>query len=157
MKNLLKPLLGLMAAAFPFGQQNLIVQTSLSAAILKPDHFAVAAATGINAPSGNSPGSVLYVVDLGQTRGEAMKVVTLSGTTVTVRRDGLPGRCRARFHGSRGNLAQLFYSSDPVGICVTASIFAALGQHPERQPMALLCQTLTWTAGWGTRTAARRF
>ena len=157
-KSIRIAILGLMAAAFAFAQQNLIVQTSLSGAITASQTtFAVASATGINAPTGNSPGSVLYVVDIGQTRGEAMKVVAISSTTVTVRRDG-PGKAVAHASAAMVLVAtspNWFYSSDPTGSCVAATVFASPWVNIQNGNQWLCsAKTLTWTPGWGNSDAA---
>ncbi len=161
MKNLTRiTLLGLLAVLCSFGQQNTLVQTSLSAAITATQTtFAVASATGINAPSYSSglAGSALYVVDLGQTKGELMTVVSISSTTVTVSRTKNNG---AKAHASGAMVlvattANWFYSVDPVGSCVTASTYVTPYLNVTNGNQ-WICSTitLTWVPGWGNYTAA---
>ncbi len=116
---------GLLASLSAFGQQNSIVFTSLSAAITATQtSFAVASATGINAPSFASglAGSSLYVVEIGQTTGEQMQVTAISGTTVSVRRT--TGRTTAHASGAQvlvATNANWFKTKDPSGSCTTAT------------------------------------
>lgn len=149
MKKLTLVILGLLASLSAYGQQNSIVFTSLSAAINQTQtSFAVASATGINAPSFTNglAGSSLYVVDVGQTTGEQMQVTGLSGTTVSVRRT--TGRTTAHASGAQVLVATIpswFYTKDPVGSCVTATTTSApyfnvnTGQEWVCSPI-----TLTW-------------
>jgi hypothetical protein len=162
MKNLIRStifvLTGLSAA---FAQQNTIVQTSLSAAITADQtKFAIASATGVNAPSYASglAGSVLYVVDWGQTKGEAMQVVSISSTTVTVKRGTIAGN-KAVSHASGAMVlvatnANWFYSTDPVGSCTTAGTYATPWVNIQNGNQ-WLCSTitLTWVPGWGNTNA----
>lgn len=61
-------------------------QTTLSAAItVSQTTFAVASATNISAPTNNFYQKI-YVIDPGQTRGELMSVLAVSGTQITVSR-----------------------------------------------------------------------
>lgn len=132
MKNITRiTFIGLLALASAFGQLNTLVETTTSAAITPSQtSFAVASATGINAPSFSSglAGSVLYVQDIAQTAGEAMIVVSLSSTTLTVRR-GVSGT-RAVGHASGAKVwvataSNWFVSVDPLGACSTTAGNAA--------------------------------
>lgn len=141
-------ILGLLAAVLSFGQLNTLSQTTLSAAITSTQtQFTVASATGIVTPTTGVGGSVLYVVDVGQTMGDIMQVTALSSTTVTVTR----GRGRQAAHGSGAMVlvagaANWFYSVDPVGSCVTASIYAT-PYYNISNGTRWTCDsvTLTWT------------
>jgi hypothetical protein len=157
MKNITRiAILGLLAVAAAFAQQHSIVQTSLSAAITaNQTSFAVASATGINAATASVPGSVLYVVDIGQTKGEPMPVISLSSTTVTVRRT--QGRAVAHASGAMvlvATAANWFYSVDPVGTCTAASVYASPWVNITTGNQWLCSsQTGTWVPGWGNTTA----
>lgn len=151
MKKFNIAILGLLASLCAFAQQNTIVVTSLSAAINNTQtSFAVASATGINAPSypNGAAGSKLYVVDVGQTRGEEMDVTNISGTTVSVRRT--TGRTTPHASGAQVLVATIpswFQTKDPAGSCVTATTYSApwfntvTGQEWVCSPI-----TLTWVA-----------
>ncbi|HEY1340985.1 MAG TPA: hypothetical protein VGF59_25915 [Bryobacteraceae bacterium] len=145
-------IVGLLATAAAFAQLNSIVQTSLSAAITSSQtSFNVASATGINAPTTTVPGSVLYVVDPGQKQGEAMPVVAVSSTTITVRRTN--GRAVAHASGSMVLVAtspNWFYSVDPQGTCTAASVYVSPYINITNGNQWLCSsKTGTWTAGWG--------
>jgi hypothetical protein len=106
-------------------QLNSLTFTTTSAAITATQtSFAVASATNINAPTAASaPGSTLYVVDPGQTLGEKMSVLSISSTTVTVRRTS---GAKAHVSGAQvivGN-ANWFYSVDPQGSCTSTSVYS---------------------------------
>jgi len=118
--------LGLLAVASvlsAYGQQNTLIQTSLSAAITSSQTcFAVASVTGVNAATVTTPGSDLYIVDPGQVAGELVRnVSTITGTTVCGRRTSTGG---AKSHAS-GSMVLVatspnwFASADPVGACST--------------------------------------
>lgn len=158
MKNIIRiSILGLLASVAAFAQINSVLQTSLSAAITASQtRFAVASATGINGSSASVPGSVLYIVELGQTRGEAVKVVSLSGTTVTVRR-GEVGRATGHASGAMVLVATApnwFYSTDPTGTCTAASVYASPYVNIVNGNQ-WLCSSKTggWVPGWGNFTA----
>lgn len=150
-------ILGLLAIAGAFAQLNTLVHTSLAAAVTSgATSLTVNSATGINAPSTSAAGSVLYVVDLGQTTGEAMNVVGVSGTTITVRRSG-PGRAVAHANAAMVLVATApnwFYSVDPFGSCTASSTYVTpyLNIQNGRQ---WVCSTITstWVPGWGNRSA----
>lgn len=116
-------ILGMLAACSLSAQANTLLYTSLSAAIdATQKQFAVASATGINGLSVNVPGSMLYIVDIGQTVGEPVKVVSVSGTTVNVTRTS--GRGVPHASGAQVIVAtspNWFYTVDPAGSCVLAS------------------------------------
>jgi len=160
MNKTIRTFIGLLAFLMPaFAQQNTIVQTSLSAAITATQTtFAVASATGINAPNFNNGtvGSALYIVDPGQTVGELMQVTGLSSTTVTVSRTKNNG-AKSHVSGAMVLVATIpswFYSADPQGACTTASTYAApyVNTVNGRQ---WICSTitLTWVPGWGNYSA----
>ncbi len=152
MKNLTKlSILFALSSVLAFGQLNSLVQTSLSAAITaKQTTFAVAAATGINGASASVPGSALYIVDPGQIRGELVNVISISSTTVTVRRAD-----KATPHVSSAMVLvatapNWFYSVDPVGSCVTASVYASPYLNVTNGAQWLCsAKTLSWVPGWG--------
>lgn len=152
-KNFL--ILALLVSASAFAQQNTLVQTSLSAAVTANQTFVVvASATGINAPSSGVPGSALYIVDFGQTKGELAQVISVTSTTIGLRRSGA---AKAHASGSMVLVAtspNWFASSDPMGSCTTATTFATpyLNTVTGNQ---WLCSTitLTWVPGFGNYNA----
>lgn len=117
---------GLLAVASvlsAFGQQNTLIQTSLSAAITPSQScFALASVTGINAATAAVPGSDLYIVDPGQVAGELVRnVSSIVGTTVCGRRTGT-GSAHSHATASMVLVATVpswFASSDPTGACST--------------------------------------
>lgn len=158
MKNLFRiAILGLVALS-AFGQQNTILQTSLSAAITATQtKFAVASATGINAPSfaNGTAGSALFIQDRGQTMGELVTVTGISGTTVTVSRT----QSRATAHTSAAMVlvataANWFYTVDPQGSCVTAQTYATPYVNTTNgNQWFCSSKTLSWVPGWGNYSA----
>lgn len=162
MKHLIKiTILGVLAIALCFAQQNTIVQTSLSAAITSNQTtFSVASATGINAPSltNQTAGSILYIVDIGQTIGEATQVTSLSGTQVSVRR-GFGAGSKAVAHASGAmvlvaTIPSWFASTDPQGSCTTASTFVTPVVNIQNGRQWLCSsKTGTWVPGWGNNYA----
>jgi hypothetical protein len=151
MKNIFKiSILGLLAVAFAFAQQNTLVQTSLSAAITSTQtSFAVGSATGINAASFGVPGSALYVVDPGQTKGEKMAVISVTSTTIGVRRTG---NAKAHVSGAMVLVATVpnwFASRDPTGSCTAASTFVTPVLNTETGNQWLCGPGGSWVAGWG--------
>lgn len=160
MKNLTRiTLLGLVAFS-AFAQQNTIVQTSLSAAITaNQTSFALASVTGVQAPSYSSglAGSILYVVEWGQTKGEAMVVQSISSTTVTVGRGRSGSKATAHASGAMVLVAtnpNWFASTDPIGSCVTASTYVTPWVNINTGNQ-WLCSTvtLTWVPGFGNNAA----
>lgn len=154
-------ILGLLAISAAFAQQNTIVQTSLSAAITSNQtSFAIASATGVNAPSFTAglAGSVLYVVEWGQAKGEAMTVTSLSSTTVGVRRGSNGTKAIAHASGAMVLVATLptwFYTTDPQGSCTTASTFVTPYVNITNGTQ-WLCSTitLTWVPGFGNQASS---
>jgi len=144
-------LIGLLAVFASFAQLNTVLQTSLSAAITPTQtQFAIASATGVVAPSAVVAGSALYIVDIGQTKGELVNVQAITGTTVTVRR---AQRASGHISGARvlvATAANWFYSVDPQGNCVTASTYAnPYVNVVNGNQWKCSTQTLTWVPHWG--------
>ncbi len=150
-------ILGLLCALLAFSQANTLVQTSLTAAMTSTQTLiSVASATGINAPSFSSglAGSALYVVDIGQTKGDWYSVVAITGTATTVRK--LSG---SHAHASGAMVlvatnANWFVSSDPVGSCTAASTYVTPVLNINTG-LQWICSTitLTWVPGWGNYSA----
>ena len=160
MKNIVRvSILGLLGAFVASAQLNSLVQTSLSAAITaNQTSFNVAAATGINAPTSAVPGSDLFIQDLGQTAGEVVSVVSVTSTTLVVRRGSRGTKAKAHLSGAMVLVATApnwFYSVDPQGSCTTASTYVApyLNIVTGNQ---WLCSTITlsWVPGWGNFSAS---
>ncbi len=156
MRNL--TILGLLAFS-AYGQQNSILQTSLSAAVTaQQTSIKVAAATGISAPSYSAgiAGSMLYVVDPGQTAGEAMTVTGVSGTTISVSRTGT---VRAHVSGAMVLVATApnwFYTVDPSGSCVLAQTYVTPWVNINTGAQwKCSTQTLSWVPSWGAPGAAQ--
>ncbi len=150
MRNL--TILGLLAFS-AYGQQNSILQTSLSAAITaQQTSFRVAVATGIVAPSYSAgiAGSMLYVVDPGQTAGEAMTVTGVSSTTISVSRTGT---VRAHVSGAMVLVATApnwFYTVDPSGACTLAQTYVTPWVNINTGAQwKCSSQTLSWVPSWG--------
>lgn len=145
-------ILGLLAIS-AFAQQNSILQTSLSAAATSTaTSIRVASATGISAPSfaSGTAGSLLYVVDPGQTAGEVMSVTNVSSTTISVSRTGT---VRAHVSGAMVLVATApnwFYTVDPSGSCTTAQTYAAPWVNiTSGAKWRCSSQTLSWVPLWG--------
>lgn len=127
MKTLKKAVLALLFAFTPmlaFAQANTLSQTTLSAAITGGQTvFNVASATGITAPTG-APGTstTLYVLDTSGA-GEAMTVVSLNATTVSVARGSNGTVARSHASGSMvlAGRPNWFYVKDPNGSCTAAN------------------------------------
>ncbi len=157
MKNLTILALAVLAIALPIhAQQHAVLATTLSAAITSTaTRFNVASATGINAPTLSAPaqaGTALYVVDIGQTRGELMMVTAISSTSVTVSRT----QSRAVSHASGAMVlvataANWFSTVDPLGSCVTATVYASPYVNTSNGNQWICSsKTLTWVPYWGT-------
>src|SRR5206468_1398724 len=76
-------------AVSAFGQLNTITQTTTTATVTASQTvIPLTSVTGVNAPSitSQTQGSLLYVADVGNYQGEAMRVVSISSLNVTVRR-----------------------------------------------------------------------
>jgi len=154
-KLFLASLLALVTFTPAFAQQHTLTQTSTSAAIAATDSvIPVSSATGINAPNTatGEPGSMLFVQDPGDARGEAMRVVSISGTNITVTRNGLSGsKAVAHVSGSMVLIGEpnWFYSTDPDGAC-TASATLVTPYVNVQNGRQWLCSTVTlsWVPGF---------
>ncbi len=104
-----------------------ITQTSVSGSFNQnATTFTVASATNLTAPVSNFQ-QAIYVINLGQTKGELMNVIGLNGTQVSVARSSLfrqsfftgaivmiaPAPLASPNWG--GNMLQGFFETDPVG------------------------------------------
>ncbi len=128
--NLLKLLLLLGLPVLALAQTNTLTTTTLSAAIAQPSGstpptqiITVASATGINAPSvfNGTAGSMLYVDR------EAMQVVSILGTAITVQRGQRGTKAVGHVSGAYvwiGN-PQWFQVSDPLGTCSVGAQYAS--------------------------------
>lgn len=155
MKTLKKAVLALLFALTPmlaFAQANTLTQTTLSAAITSSQTvFNVASATGITAATG-APGTstTLYVQDTSGA-GEAMTVVAVSSTTVTVARGSSGTVARGHVSGAMvlAGRPNWFYVKDPGGSCTTANLLVTpfVNILTGRQ---WLCSTITlsWVPGF---------
>jgi hypothetical protein len=168
LKSLALALLVLLVPALAFGQQNVLVQTTLSAAVNAPISGAanlvqIASATGITAPSLNSTATAniqnqwgLYVDR------EFMTVTGINGTTLSVIRGQSGTVATAHASGAMVLYGRLnwFYVTDPGatptasgGIsgaaCTTASTFVAPYLN-IRTGAQWLCSTITttWVPGF---------
>jgi hypothetical protein len=151
--------LSLFAALSVFGQANTLTQTSLSAALGANDKVVnVSSATGINAPNVQSGtiGSQLYIVAPGNQKGEAMPVVAVNGTAITVRRNAA-GSATVFPSGSMVLAGQpnWFYGYDPSGGC-TASATLVTPWVNVKTGNEWLCSSVTssWVPGFGNDLAA---
>ena len=153
MKNLkISLFLAVVAAIAAFGQTNTIVQTSLAASITQSQQtISVNSATGIVAPSTSAAGSSLWVQDFGQQMGEVMRVVSISGTTITVSRTS----SRATAHANAAMVLvatapNWFVAKDPAGSCTTAATYVTpvININTGVQ-WVCSAKTLTWIPGWG--------
>lgn len=155
MKNILKITLAFgLFANLALAQQNTLVQTSTSTAITATQGtFTVASATGINAPTASVPGSALYVVDIGQTKGEEMRVTGVSGTSISVRRGGGGTKAVAHISGAMVLVATVpswFQTSDPSGSCTTANTFVTPYLNVTTGNLWVCsAKSGTWGASWG--------
>jgi len=146
--------IGLLLSLSAYGQQNTILQTSLSAAVTaQATQIRVASASGINAPSFSSglAGSALWVVDPGQTMGELMRVSAVSGTTISVTRSN-----KVTAHASGAMVlvatnANWFQTVDAQGSCVLAQTYVTPWVNTNNgNQWKCSTQTLTWVPSWGT-------
>ncbi len=152
MKNITRiALAALLLSASAFAQVNTILGTSLAAAMTaSATTLRVAVATGINGESVSQAGSALYIVDVGQTQGELVQVISISSTTATVRRAQ-----KASAHASGAMVlvatnANWFYTTDPQGSCVTASTYVNLWlNNITGSRWKCSSQTLTWVPYFG--------
>ncbi len=154
MKNLIRvSLLAALAALAAFGQANTLGKTTLSGAITSSANtLVVASATGIAVTGPTTNGAVLYIQDIGQTKGELAFVTSVSSTTIGVRR-GMNGT-KAVAHASGAMVLVgapgLFYSTDPQGSCTAASTLVTPYVN-VLTGVQHVCSTitLTWVPGWG--------
>lgn len=150
-------LLFCLLAAFSFAQQNVITQTSTSAAVISSAQtIPVSSATNISVRSATGNGSILYVVDFGQTQGEAMLVLAVNGTNITVQR-GANGTA-AVGHASGAMVLvgqpQWFYGYNPTGNCTTASTYVRPWVNVTTGQQWLCSSvTLTWVPGFSNTQA----
>lgn len=152
-------ILAVLTAVSAVAQQNTLVQTALSAAITaNQSSIQVANATGINAPSFSSglAGSKLFVVDIGQTKGELMQVTSVSGTTIGVSRTA-GGKGTTHASGAMVLVATLpnwFFSTDPAGSCTGSATFVTPWLNTVNGKQ-WVCSSVTgsWVPGWGNRDA----
>ena len=149
--------LGLLAIASAFAQMNTLTQTTLSAAsVAGQGVYQVTSATGITgSTSFGSPQSMLYIIDPGSRKGEAVLVISVTGTTVV----GQPtsgGQGQAHVSGAIVliGLPNWFNGYDPNGACTTASTYVTPWVNTATGNQ-WLCSTLTltWVPGWQNITA----
>ncbi len=144
-------ILGLFAVA-AFAQSNTLTQTTTAAAMTAGARtISLTSATGITAANfdAGTVGTQLYVVDIGQTKGEVMNLQSISGTIATVAR--FSGAAVAHASGAMvlAGAPNLFYKYNPTGSCtrgltqVTPFVNTLTGEQ-------WLCSTITstWTAGF---------
>lgn len=145
MKNTLKTLTlvaALFMAATAFGQTAL-TQTTLSGALTTSRQitFQVASATGITAPSYSGSGSLLYVDQ------EAMAVVSLNGSYVTVQRGAAGTGAATHVSGAMvliGPPNAFISGFDPQGSCTNGSgVFAYSPVINLKTGNQWLCSTVT--------------
>ncbi len=147
-------ILGLLALA-AFGQSNTLTQTSLSGAVTaNATVVTVASATGIsvgNVLSG-TVGTQLYVVDIGQQKGEVMTVQSLvPNTTTSFKVVRTTGQTVAHASGAMvlAGAPNLFTKYTPTGSCTrsTTQVTPVVNTITGEQ---WLCSTITgtWTPGF---------
>ncbi len=152
MKNITRiALAALILSVSAFAQVNTIVRTTLSAAVTaSATTIRVASATGINGGSVSQAGSALYITDIGQTAGELVQVISVSGTTLTVRR---AAKVSAHVNGALvlvATNANWFNSVDPQGSCITASAYTDIWLNVvSGDKWKCSSQTLSWVPFWG--------
>jgi hypothetical protein len=136
-----------------FGQTSLS-QTTLSAAITQTQNcFNVASRTGINSPGTTGVGSLLYILDPGAGKGEAVRVTSLPvtpanqvcvirGTDSTSASGHISGAIVV--HGDPG----LFRTVDPSGACSASTqiVTPYINLTNGRQWLCGLAGT--WVPGW---------
>lgn len=133
------------------GQVNFLTSTTLAASALSTDRtITVTSATGINAPAPGVIGSQLYVISVGNPRGEGMPVQAVNGTQISVAR-GRTGATTALPNGATVLIGQpnYFRAYDPSGGCTAAATF--ISPHVNTLTgMQWLCSTVTlsWVPGW---------
>lgn len=145
----------LTASAFA---QTALTQTTLAAAVASggASSIVLTSATGVAVTSATTNGSVIYIIDAGQTQGELDNVTSVTGTTIGVRR-GMGGtKSTSHANGARVLIGPpgYFKTRDPQGSCVTAATDATpiVNVNTGNQ---WLCSTitLTWTPGWQNMSA----
>lgn len=152
MKTLLSLAFVLCISTAAFAQQNTLGATTLSAASKSGDNYVVlTSTTGVNVQSANTIGSMLYIVDIGQIKGD-LEIVTAVNTTtkvVNIRPNG--GKKVAHASGAMVLVGQgnWFFQVDPQGSCVTASTLVAPYVNTDTGAQ-WLCSTisLTWVGGF---------
>ena len=147
-----------LSALIAFGQQNTLTHTITTAAMTATDRsISVSSATGITAgdSSAGTVGTQLFVVDVGQTKGELMTVMSISGTVLRVNRTA-GGVATAHASGAMvlAGQPQWFRKFDPVGSCVTATTNTTPTVNTING-LQWICsaKTLTWIPGWGNFSA----
>lgn len=156
MTNIIRiALLGAAFAAFGFGQLNTILKTTVTTAITDSQTtFAVGSTTGMQVATGQAGGTKLYVVDIGQTMGEPMDVLTVvNSTTVTVGRTR--GRAVNHTAGAMVLIATVsnwFQNKDPQGkikgTCAQEYVTPWVNTETGRI-WACSSKSLTYVAHWG--------
>jgi hypothetical protein len=155
MTKLKRYFLALLLAVPAFAQMHTLTQTSTSAAMLSTDTvISLTSVTNVLAPNllSGEPGSLLFVQDPGDPRGEAMRVVSISGTVVSVTRNGLSG-AKAFGHVSGAMVLigepNWFVASEPDGACTAANTFVTPLVN-IRTGNQWLCSTVTlsWVPGF---------
>ena len=150
--------LALLISLFSFGAQaqlNTLTKTTLSAASGARDTtFSLASVTNVNAPTGSTPASMLYIVDPGESIGQLVQVAAVNGLQVKVVPRGSGANGNAHKSGAMVLVAaqpNWFYNYNPTGPCVTASttVTPVVNTNTGQQ---WLCSatTGTWVPGWGT-------
>lgn len=145
-------IIGLLATLAAFGQQNTLTHTITTVAMTASDRtISLSSATGITAAGLGTVGTQLWVQDIGQTFGETMNVITISGTLATVRRAG-QGQAVAHASGAMvlAQSPQLFRKLDPTGSCTTATtVVTPFLNTINGNQWVCSAKTLTWIPGWG--------
>jgi len=136
-------------------QQNTLTKTTLSAATGARDTvFKLASVTNVNAASGSTPASMLYVVDPGESIGQLVQVASVSGTNVTIVPRGSGASGNAHKSGAMVLVAaqpNWFYNYNPTGPCTTASTLVTPFVNTNTGQQWLCSSTTgTWVPGWGT-------
>jgi hypothetical protein len=152
----LSGLLAALSLGSAFGQTFTLTQTTLSAATTAGSSaIVVASATGMVAPSPSTVQSELYIIDPGNRKGEAVLVLSIVGTTITVQPTS-GGQGQAHASGSLVLIGQpnYFYGYNPAGACVTASTYVSPWVNTATGEQ-WLCSTLTlaWVPGWQNTSA----
>ncbi len=155
MKNFNRTLiLGLVASVAMFAQGTTLTATTTAAAMTSGARtISLTSATGITAPdiTTSSVGTQLYVVDIGQMKGEVMNVLSISGTIATVARFSGPAVAHASGAMVLASAPNNFFKYDPTGSCtraqtqVTPHVNTLTGSQWQCST-----QTGTWIPSWGT-------